>query len=367
VSTELAGTGGQPLDSIKDPADRSILIGVVATVLFHVLLMVLSPRFSFDEFSGVHTGIAVNNASQGKTFDFELAPPIPEEQRKPLQFVDTNPDAPENEPDKTNNFSNNTQQSAQLHKVEELDPEHRASIKDEQDKIKNDTSIVSGNLSQPQLGAAARPESTENDQQEQKEQTLRMLQAPDAGFEKVEGKSEDGISSNISQIKAPSTHADQNVDGAADAKDPNGGLLAATEAHKAQPKARPRLTAPRTTILTNRAAGVTNIGIGATDAFKSEYGEYLAELVEIVQMSWYSILEESRVSPQRGTHVVITFKLNSQGETDIVKVEDFETGKQGVFSCQSAIQARQPYRKWTEQMIALLGDEQELQFAFYYQ
>ena len=367
MSTELAGTGDQPLDSIKDPADRSILIGVVATVLFHVLLLVLSPRFSFDEFSGIHTGIAVNNANHGKTFDFELAAPVPEEQRKPLQFVDTNPDAPENEPDKTNNFSNNTQQSAQLHKVDELDPEHRASIKDAQDKIKNDTSIVSGDLSQPQLGAAARPESTQKDQQEQKEQQLRMLQAPDAGFEKVEGKSEDGISSNISQVKAPSTHADQNVEGAPDAKDPNGGLLAVTDAHKAQPKARPRLTAPRTTILTNRAAGVTNIGIGASDAFKSEYGEYLAELQEIVQMSWYSILEESRVSPQRGTHVVITFKLNSQGETDIVKVEDFEAGKQGVFSCQSAIQARQPYRKWTEQMIALLGDEQELVFAFYYQ
>lgn len=353
---------------MKDPANRSILIGVGATLLFHLLLVILAPRFSFDEFSGVHTGIAVNNRNQGKTFDFELTPDAPpEEQRKPLQFVDTNPDAPENEPDKSNNFSNRTQQSAQQHKVEELDPEHRASIKDAQDKIKNDTAIVTGNLSQPQLGAAARPESKQDSQQEQKEQLLRMLQAPDAGFEKVEGKSEDGISSNISQAQAPSTHADKDLEGAADAKDPNGGLVAVTDAHKAQPKARPRLTAARTTILTNRAAGVTNIGVGASDAFKSEYGEYLAELCEIVQMSWYSILEESRVSPPRGTHVVITFKLNSKGETDIVKVEDFDAGKQGVFSCQSAIQKRQPYRKWTEQMVALLGDEQELQFAFYYQ
>lgn len=368
MSTDLAGSSDQPLDSIKDPADRSILIGVGATVLFHLLLMILAPRFSFDEFSGVHTGIAVNNKPAGQTFDFELTPDTqPEEKPKQLQFVDTNPDAPENEPDKTNNFSDRTQQSAQAHKVEELDPEHRASIKDAQDKIKNDTAIVSGDLSQPQLGAAARPESKQDSQQEQKEQLLRMLQAPDAGYEKVEGKSEDGISSNISQAKAPSTQAEKDLEGAPNAKDHNGGLVAVTDAHKAQPKARPRLTAPRTTILTNRAAGVTNIGVGASDAFKSEYGEYLAELIEIVQMSWYSILEESRVSPQRGTHVVITFKLNSRGETDIVKVEDFDAGKQGVFSCQSAIQKRQPYRKWTEQMIALLGEEQELQFAFYYQ
>ena len=67
------------------------------------------------------------------------------------------------------------------------------------------------------------------------------------------------------------------------------------------------------------------------------------------------------------SHVVITFKINSKGETDIVKIEDADAGKQGVFSCQSAIQARQPYRKWSEQMIAVLGDEQELTFSFYYQ
>jgi hypothetical protein len=103
------------------------------------------------------------------------------------------------------------------------------------------------------------------------------------------------------------------------------------------------------------------------DARWSEYGEYMQELIEIIQTQWYHILEESRVSPPRGTHVIIKFKINSNGETDIVKVEDFDAGKQGVFSCQTAIQARQPYRKWTDQMIALLGEEQTLDFAFYYQ
>ncbi|MEJ1972036.1 MAG: hypothetical protein WDM96_06045 [Lacunisphaera sp.] len=366
MSTQLAEAGDNSLNSIKDPADRSILIGVGATVLFHLLLLLLSPQFSMDKFSGVHTGISVNHANQGKTFDFELAPPDPVEQKKPLNFVDTNPEAPENQPDKTNNFSNRDQQAAQPDKVKELDPEHRSAIKNAQDKIKNDNSVVSGDLSKPQLGAAAMPESAKNDQSEQKEQKVRMAQTPTSGFDKIEGKSEDGIASNISQAQAPSTHADQTVDGARDARDPDGGLLAITDAHKAQPKARPKLTQARTTILTNRAAGVSQIGVGASDAFKSEYGEYLNELMEIVQIQWYSIIEESRVSPPHGTHVAITFKLNSKGETDIVKVEDFDAGKQGIFSCQTAIQKRQPYRKWTEQMISLLGDEQTLTFDFYY-
>ncbi len=367
MSTDLAQTASNPLDPERDPTDRSILIGIGVTVLFHLLLVLLGPQFSFAKFSGSHRGINVNRANKEKSFDFNLMPaPAQPEQAKPFQFVDTNPDAPENTPDKSPNFSNRNQQAANPDKVTELDPEHRSAIKNAQDKIKNDTSVVSGNLSKPQMGAAAMPESSKTDQSESKEQKVRQEQSPLNGFDKTEGKSEEGIATNISQSKTPTTNADQAVEGVRDAKDPDGGLLAVTDAHKAQPKARPRLTAPRTTILTNRAAGVTNIGVGASDAFKSEYGEYLAELEEIVQMQWYATLEESRVSPPHGSHVVITFKINSKGETDIIKVEDSDAGKQGVFSCQTAIQARQPYRKWTEQMISLLGDEQTLTFAFYY-
>ncbi len=366
MSNSSAESGARELDAIKDTTDRSILIGLVATVAVHVILLMLAPRFSFDKFSGIHTGISVNQ-NQGKTFDFELAPAAREPERPPSQFVDTNPDAPANEPDKTNNFSNRNQQSAQEVAAKELDPEHRPSITNAQDKIKNDTSIVSGDLSKPQAGSQAVPEVTNPDQTEQQEQKARMNQSPLSGFDKSEGKSEEGVATNISDSKTPSNNADQKFEGAPDSKSPDGALAAIEAAHRAQPKARQRVTAPRTTILTNRAAGVTNVGVIGRDARWSEYGEYLNELQEIVQVQWYSILEESRVSPPHGSHVIITFKLNSRGEVDIVKVEDADAGKQGVFSCQAAIQARQPYRKWTDQMIALLGDEQQLTFAFYYQ
>jgi hypothetical protein len=109
------------------------------------------------------------------------------------------------------------------------------------------------------------------------------------------------------------------------------------------------------------------VGILGRDARWSEYGEYLNEVLEIVQIQWYKILRESQVSPPHGSHVEITFKINSKGETEIVKVEDADAGKQGVFSCQNAITARQPYRKWTEQMIAVLGEEQQITIGFYYQ
>lgn len=369
MTNQLTAPSGNQLALEKDPTDRSILIGIICTLLFHVLLVLLSPQFSFNEFTGVHTGINVNRSKQGKTFDFELAPMTPQEkERKPFQFVETNSAAPDNTPDKTDNFSNRNQQSAQEVAALEKDPENRPSVKG-QDKIKSDT-IVSGNMAPPQTSPPPMPEVTKDEAQERVEQKARQELVPLSGKEKYEGKSEDGIASSISQSKSPTTHADQAQEGAQNATDATGGLVAVTQTNHAPPKERRRLDSTslnRSSPLTNRISGVTNIGIVGRDARWSEYGEYLNELIEIIQIQWYRILEESRVSPPRGTHVVIKFKINSKGETDIVKVEDFDAGKQGVFSCQTAIQARQPYRKWTDQMIAVLGEEQTLDFAFYYQ
>ena len=350
--------------------DRSIAIGLACTVLFHLLLVWLSPRFAFDKFTGVHSGISVTSANKGKSFDFELAQsPVKAKERDPFRFVETNSAAPENTPDETTNFSNRNQQSAQEVAALEKDPENRPSVKG-QDKIKNDTAIVSGDMAPPQLPTARSAEPTKDDAQDQTEQKARAEQVPLSGFDKTEGQSEDGIATNIAKSKNPTNHAQEALEGAPDAKDPTGGLVNVAATQRVQPKERPRLASAslnRSTILSNRVTGVTNIGIVGMDARWSEYGEYLNELIEIVQQSWYNILRESRVSPPRGSHVIVTFKINPKGETEIVKVEDTDAGRQGVFSCQNAITYPQPYGKWSEQMIAVLGDSQELTFSFYYQ
>ncbi|MBI2496399.1 MAG: hypothetical protein HYV75_00155 [Opitutae bacterium] len=354
----------------KDTTDRSIAIGILCTVLFHLLVVVFSPRFAFSEFSGVHSGISVTSANRGKTFDFELAPgSVPEKEKEPFRFVETNSAAPENTPDKTNNFSNRNQQSAQEVAALEKDPENRPSVKG-QDEIKNETAIVSGDLAPPQLAPAPTPEVSQEDAQDRAEQKARAEQVPLDGFEKVEGKSEDGIASNIARSKSPTTRAEQALEGAPNATDPTGGLVAVTSSSHAQPKQRPRLSSTslnRSTILTNRATGVANIGILGMDARWSEYGDYLNRLIEIVQVQWYKILEGQQGAPPRGSHVVVTFRINSKGETEIIKVEDADAGRQGVLSCENAITSPQPYSKWSDAMIAVLGDSQELTFAFYYQ
>ena len=370
-TSRFAAAGDRPLAPESEPSDRSILIGIVATLLFHVLVVVLAPKFAFDDFSGVHTGIQVGSTNQGKTFDFELADaiPPPEQQRNPIQFVETNSAAPENTPDKTDNFSNRNQQSAQEIAALELDPEKRPSTKGDE-AFKDSSAIVSGDMAPPQLASAPAMDEAEEDQQQRAEQKARMEQVPLSGFDKTEGLSEDGIATNIADAKNPATRSDQAVDGAKDSTEVNGGLVNVTpQIAKTQPKERKRLASTslnRQSPLANRVTGVTNLGITGIDARWSEYGEYINELIEIVQQQWYRILADSKVSPPRGSSVEITFTINAQGETDIVKVEDEGSGRQGVFSCQSAIQARQPYRKWTEQMIAVLGEEQSLTFKFYH-
>ncbi len=125
-------------------------------------------------------------------------------------------------------------------------------------------------------------------------------------------------------------------------------------------------TAPSTTVSTTEK-NTTGLRINGVDACWSEHREYMQELLEIIQVQWYKILKESRISPPKSSHVIVTFKLNSKGEIDIAKVEDSDAGKLGVFSCLNAITYPQPYGKWTEQMIAVLGDEQQITLSFYYQ
>jgi hypothetical protein len=65
--------------------------------------------------------------------------------------------------------------------------------------------------------------------------------------------------------------------------------------------------------------------------------------------------------------VRVTFKISSTGNiSEIVKVES-PREKTAEYLCISAITERAPYGEWSEDMIALLGKEQEMTFRFFYQ
>lgn len=359
-----------PIAAQRRREDRSIGIGILCTVLFHLLLIGIGPYLPVESLSGSHSNLDAIAAAERKDFNFELVddtatPPQP----VPFKFVETNPDAPENTPDNTPNFSNRNQQSAQQEKPPEIDPENRPSVKG-RDDVQNDSAIVSGDMAQPQQGAAVTAVAQEMLEQinPQTAQQARAEQVPLSGTEKFEGDSPDGIGTNVSQSKSASNNADKFLEGAKDGKSATGALTDSPQVDPQQrptPRPRPRLTQARPNVLQNRLSGTSNIGIMGIDARWSEYGEYMQEFIEIVQASWYAILQESRISPASGTRVVVTFSLTAQGEVSIISTEE-TAGKQGVYACTTAITTRQPYRKWTEQMIAVLGDRQTMTFSFYY-
>jgi hypothetical protein len=353
-----------------DDLRRPVTIGIICTILFHLFLLLGAPFLPIEKFGGDHSNLAAIAARKNKTFDFQLEPLPPTPPKPdPFKYVETNPDAPANEPDKTNNFSNRNQQSAQAVAAKEKDPENNPSTKSQHD-IKDSNAVVSGDHSKPQQGAAAAPSTSQSkEEQQQAPQQARMEQVPLTGFDKTEGKSPDGVGTAIAQTPVPTNNAPQLVEGAKDAKSIDGAPTAShVQTNHPQPRPRPRLTAARSTVLADRVTGTANVGPLGIDARWSEYGDYMNELVETVDAEWHRIVDETNIHVKPGTRITVVFRLNSKGEVTIQSVEkDPPDADQVLMSqCSSGISNPQPYRKWTDQMISVLGQEQTITFGFYY-
>jgi hypothetical protein len=123
----------------------------------------------------------------------------------------------------------------------------------------------------------------------------------------------------------------------------------------------------RPAIFADNQFGTSNIGPIAIDAKWSNYGVYIQRLIEEVQVSWDKILDQSRITASPGTVVFVTFHLNSKGEvTGMINHKSDSEGPH-VEACISAITTPAPYGPWTDDMIAMLGNDQEMTFGFYYQ
>jgi len=61
--------------------------------------------------------------------------------------------------------------------------------------------------------------------------------------------------------------------------------------------------------------------------------------------------------------------MNSKGEiSKIVRVDPTGAPSDAAIrACEAGITARSPYGQWTEDMIAVLGEQQEMTFVFYYE
>ena len=89
-------------------------------------------------------------------------------------------------------------------------------------------------------------------------------------------------------------------------------------------------------------------------------------MVEIVQVQFDRLNDESRIYPPSGSIVIVKFILNDQGQiARIISVENKATDAAARL-CTSAITIPSPYGPWTDDMKAMLGKEQELTYEFFY-
>jgi hypothetical protein len=351
----------------SNPDVRAVQIGVVATIAVHVLLLILAPRI--ERFIDADSPVSSSSDDwASREFQIELAPqePVPAEPLRPPQFVEANPNAPDNVPDKTDNVAAQNQQVAQ----EIPTPGGKTDAPASKGDPKTDsTAIVSGMQVEPQPPAARPSPPAEQETPEQK--AARKEQVPLSGTEKFEGDSADGVGSNVGKPAPNATAVPERVEGLPDAKNDTGervGLYYKVDAKKPQtrPTLAPNVVKARPSPLANREFGTENIGAVAYNAKWSAYGEYMQKFIESVDIQWQRILQQSNVYPVAGTSVVVVFRMDSKGEISEIVNVDSTGGRAVKDACVSAIVARAPYGVWPDDMVGVLGDSQEITFTFHY-
>jgi hypothetical protein len=349
----------------NDPETRPTVIGILGMVLIHLLLWLVAPYLLRIE------PVAVRPHSTAREFNIELAPemfakpqPKPPE---PFKFVETNPDAPENTPDKTNNFAAQNQQVAQ----EKPTPDGKSDRPAMEGKKDFESSqIVSGRLSQPVEPVEAASPPSQVPVAEQTVTPPRKEQIPLPGAEKFEGESKEGVGGNLAKRLENATAVPEKIEGMKDATQTEGIASAQPAIDPRRPRPRPQITKQpqvRPAILSENKFGTTNIGNIAVDAKWSNYGAYLQRMIDTVQIQWERIIIEQKANPVIGSTVTVKFIMNDEGRiTQIINV-DTTANETASRACVSAITDRAPYGPWTEDMKAVLGDKQEMTFTFYYQ
>jgi len=350
-----------------DENSRSTIVGVVAVVIYLLFFWLVAPHLFRIE----TIPVTARPHASSQTFSIQLAPdtfaPKPAPKQDPFKFVETNPDAPDNTPDKTQNFSDRNQQVAQEKPTPDSKSDRPAL---EGKKDFESTQIVTGHLSQPIEQIEAVPSPQETAEAEKAVAAPKLQQNPLTGFEKKQGEDANSFGTNLGKVADNAKPVPDTVDGAKDAPAFDGAIANLPAIDPQHPRARKMVVQEMNTrpaVFAQQIMGTSNIGPIGIDAKWSNYGAYLKRLIDSVQTQWDRLLIESRIYPPSGTTVEVKFILNSEGKISKIVNVDNQSNEQAGQACVVAITSRAPYGDWTDDMKAMLGDQQEMTFKFFYQ
>ncbi len=339
---------------------RALGLGVLATLVFHLLFFVAVPRSLV-----VLDPIDADDAQLGQ--DMELVLQEDEEPEQPPQprYVETNPEAPENEPDKTDNFSARNQQAANEKVPDELSPD-KTPARDGRDDVPNDKAFT-GTLDQ-QIAFQPTPATREQQPlQGQQGSEAPMAQNPPSGFDEARGDDPDGLASSIAKpLPNPKTDA-KVTDGSERPQQQARPQIDASVAspERPAPAPRPRLPKALPGPVKRQPAGVSQTGRTAVNAHFGPFGDYLERMQEAIQQRWDSLGRARSISESQ-TRVVLEFTLTKEGLVRGLETVDTTSQALGTLLCRTAIEQGQSYGEWSKEMVQLLGEDEKITFTFYY-
>ncbi|MEZ5278231.1 MAG: hypothetical protein R3F07_17750 [Opitutaceae bacterium] len=335
---------------------RSITAGIIGTILFHLLFVFSIPRSVLRIEDG-------DRADRFQEFDIEI---ISDPEEPEPQYVETNPLAPENEPDETANFSARNQQAANEELPDEISPDRTPATEGEEFPTEK---IVSGDLNPP-VPTFAPPEP----QQDPSDLSVPMTVPsnperidPLPGFEDDVIVSEEGTGMTEAEEVPNPVFADEPVEGIeADTNEVRPFSPPATVATpRPTPQPRPRLPRSPPGPVRDQRAGVSQTGSVGYDAKFSQFGDYMERVVEVVTQRWHA-MAAARSYRETSSTVMLEFKLRSDGSIADLDTVATNSKALGILLCRSAIEQGAPYGPWPEDMRQVLGDEQTITFTFHY-
>ena len=357
---------------------KSLIAGLIGTVLFHLIGIFCMPQ---DIFTTEREEIV----NRYRDFEIELEPPQEEEPEQ--SYTQTNPDAPENEPDDADTFAARSQQAAQEELPDEIDPENRPSSESDDDIETNQ--FITGDLSPPEFSPPPAPLSQESEENEPSEPQPLITpitptqplakQIPIPGEQEERDPDETGLAEvDHDEADAP-TNVNEYIQGDAEEGEEDAQEFAAlrpavdpqnpqrvSDASQPSPRPRPRLPKVVPGPVRNYAPGVSRTGRIAVDAKFSEFGDYMERLIEAVSARWSSLANEATVDERR-TKAVIKFVLDKNGYVRDMENMPGTTSKfLGIYMARTAVEDGAPYGPWTPEMVEVFGDDEEVTFAFHY-
>lgn len=345
---------------------RAGVIAFAVALLVHVLLYLMMP----EHFYPVPLGL-----SQPDTIELELETAV-EEQVDPeqLRFVEANPEAPENTPDRKDQYSFRNTQAA--------DESPEASLL-EAPKVEGQEAsqkIIDGRLEQavvmPSVVGAGvvSPTAGSDDVLEGDSAVLpaaprlptaefiRQSELPEdeAGSSPVKKDAENFSMEKIQEDAPVALHRNPEP-----AERLSGGLNGNPEV-KPVPQARPRLSPELLTGPVMQSHGsASRRGALSIDATFSEFGEYEQQFYAALQLGWYQEIEFHQPIDTAST-VAVRFTMHSDGTIHEIHVLHSNASELASFLCESALAKRSPFRSWTKEMIAVFGSERTLTVRFNY-